>query len=60
MICTYFKRFIPTCFFFYILESSKIYCVEFPGGPVVKSPPCHAGDAGSVPGHGTEIPHTVE
>ena len=30
---------------------------DFPGGPVVKNPPCHAGDAGSIPGQGTKIPH---
>ena len=30
---------------------------NFPGGPVIKNPPCNAGDVGSVPGQGTEIPH---
>ena len=25
---------------------------DFPGGPVVKNPPCHAGDADSIPGQG--------
>ena len=25
---------------------------DFPGGPVVKNPPCHAGDANSIPGQG--------
>ena len=30
---------------------------DFPGGPVVKNLPCHAGDAGSIPGQGTKIPH---
>ena len=29
----------------------------FPGGPVVKNPPCNAGDVGSIPGQGTKIPH---
>ena len=29
---------------------------DFPGGPVVKNPPCNAGDAGSIPGQRTEIP----
>ena len=33
---------------------------DFPGGPVVKNLPCHAGDAGSIPGWGTKIPHATE
>ena len=33
---------------------------DFPGGPVVKNLPCNAGDAGSIPGWGTKIPHTAE
>ena len=32
----------------------------FPGGPVVKNPPSNAGDAGSIPGQGTKIPHAKE
>ena len=32
---------------------------DFPGGPVVKNPPCNAGDAGSIPGQGTKIPHAT-
>ena len=32
---------------------------DFPGGPVVKNPPPNAGDAGSIPGQGTRIPHAV-
>ena len=27
-------------------------CCGFPGGSVVKNPPAHAGDAGSIPGSG--------
>ena len=27
------------------------------GGPGVKNPPSNAGDAGFVPGQGTQIPH---
>ena len=30
---------------------------DFPGGPVVKNPPSNVGDAGSIPGRGTKIPH---
>ena len=32
---------------------------DFPCGPVVKNPPSNAGDAGSIPGQGTKIPHAV-
>ena len=31
----------------------------FPGGPVVKNLPSNAGDAGSIPGQGTKIPHAT-
>ena len=30
---------------------------DFPGGPVVKTSPSNAGDAGSIPGPGAKIPH---
>ena len=30
---------------------------DSPGRSVVKNPPCHAGEKGSVPGWGTKIPH---
>ena len=32
---------------------------DFPGGPVVKHLPYNAGDAGSIPGQGTRIPHAA-
>ena len=32
---------------------------DFPRGPVVCNPPSNAGDAGSIPGRGTEIPHAA-
>ena len=32
---------------------------DFPGGPVVKTLPSSAGDAVSIPGRGTKIPHAV-
>ena len=32
---------------------------DFPGGPVIKNPPSNAGDAGSIPGRGTKIPHAT-
>ena len=34
-------------------------CGDFPGGPVVENPPSNAGDAGSIPGWGTKIPHAI-
>ena len=33
---------------------------EFPGGPVVKNPPCNAGDSGSIPGQGTKVSLAVD
>ena len=33
---------------------------DFPGGPVVKNPSCNLGNASSIPGQGTRIPHAVE
>ena len=33
---------------------------DLPRGPVVKNPTCNAGDAGSIPGQGTQIPHAIE
>ena len=33
---------------------------NFPGGPVVKNPPCSAGDAALMPGPGTKTPHAAE
>ena len=35
-------------------EESRMQHRDFPGGPAVKSPPSDAGDAGSIPGRGTE------
>ena len=32
---------------------------DFPGGPVAKNLPSNAGDAGSIPGQGTKIPHAT-
>ena len=32
---------------------------DFPGGPGVKNLPYNAGDAGSIPGPGTKIPHPM-
>ena len=38
----------------------KLTSEDFPGGPVVKNPPCNAGDVGSIPGQRTKIPHAVK
>ena len=32
---------------------------DFPGGPVVKNPPCNAGDLGSIPDWITKIPQAT-
>ena len=32
---------------------------DFPGGPVVKNPPCNERDTGSIPGWGTKPSHAV-
>lgn len=33
---------------------------DFPSGPVVKNAPCNAGDTGSAPDQGANIPHGAE
>lgn len=38
----------------------KFHLRDFPGGPVAKSPPCNAGDASSIPGWGSKMPHITE
>ena len=32
---------------------------DFPGGPMVKNPPCNSGDAGLIPVQGTKVPHAA-
>ena len=32
---------------------------DFPGRPVVKNPPCNAGDSGLIPGQGTKVTHAT-
>ena len=34
-------------------------CVDIPGGPMVKNPPCNAGNLGSTPDWGTKILHAA-
>ena len=38
---------------------TSVFIKNFPGGPVVKNPPCNAGDVGPTPGQGTKIPHAL-
>ena len=40
--------------------SENMEAPDFPGSPVVKNPPCVAGDMGSIPGQGTKIPQASE
>ena len=46
----------PSCC---LLCCSKLLLRDFPGGPVVKNQPSNTGDAGSIPGRETNIPHAV-
>ena len=32
---------------------------DYPSGPMIKNPPCNAGDVGSIPGLGTKMPHAM-
>ena len=41
-------------------ENKTLQWRDFPGGPVVKNPPCNLGDSGLIPGQVTKIPHTSE
>ena len=43
-----------------MIKAKKLMSWHFPGGPVVKSPPCNAGNTDSSPGWGTMIPHATE
>ena len=53
-----------TCLLVNICVPGKILRLAFneladnlaPGGPVVRNPPCNAGDASLIPGQGTKIP----
>ena len=56
--------YLPFSFAVTLKLLTKILCKEknykdFPGGSVVKNPPSNAGDAGSIPGRGTKIPHAT-
>ena len=58
---------ITICPFFVVKSNQHTYILiknlraqDFPGGPVVKHLPSNAGDAGSIPGQRTKIPHAEE
>ena len=57
VICTQPLCFIPTKHY---SHKNVVNARDFPGSPVVKNPPCNAGNAGVIPGQGTKIPHAVE
>ena len=38
---------------------SKLLLRDFPGGPVVKTPPSNAGGAGLIPSWGAKVPHAL-
>ena len=42
------------------IHCSRLCLGDFLGGPEVTNPPCNAADAGSIPGWGSKIPHTME
>ena len=44
-------------FFFFFLKNSLR---DSPDGPVVKNPPCNAGDTGLFPGQGTKFPQATK
>ena len=41
------------------IKQTKNIKDHFPSGPGVKSPPCNARDASSIPGGGTKTPHSI-
>ena len=42
------------------VRDKKLWFLDFPSGPVVKSLPPNAGSVGSILGQGTKVPHAVE
>ena len=40
-------------------RQKKIYFWDFCSGAAVKNPSCNTGDAGSIPGQETKIPHAM-
>ena len=50
---------LPLLFFYAFFIHRKWDLWDFPGGPVVKTPPCNPEDESSIPGWGTKIPHVI-
>ena len=44
----------------YQVTHSEVRLGDYTCGPVLKNPPCNAGDVGSIPGKGTKFPHVAE
>ena len=42
------------------LKMSKLYCWDFPGGPVIKSVSSNAWETGSIHGWGAKIPCALQ
>ena len=42
------------------MNQRKVLNRDFPGGPVIRNPPCNAGNTGLIPGQRTRIPHAAE
>ena len=40
-------------------EEPKLFCQDFPAGPVVMSPACNTGKMGSIPVWATKLPHAA-
>ena len=41
------------------VHKKKASACDILDGPLVQNPPCRAGEAGSIPGQGTKIPHAT-
>ena len=41
---------------YHMAQHQMFHDRDFPGDPVVRNPPCNAGDMGSIPGKGTKVP----
>jgi len=46
-------------FFDQFIKQDKEISQDFPGGPVVKTPPSDTGAADSIPGQGSKLPHAL-
>ena len=58
-ILSFLMRFQARLFSWFLNFFKKLNFRDFPTGPVVKNLPSNAGDADSIPGQGTKIPHAT-